>query len=52
LIVGEIGESYKEISRISLELGEGIEWADATPAVAHDRLYVRIVARLDCFGEK
>jgi len=52
LIVGEIGAFYKEISRTNLKLGEGVEWADVTPAVAHDRLYVRIGARLDCFGEK
>jgi len=52
LIVAKVGASYKEISRTKLELGEGVEWADATPAVAHDRLYVRIGERVDCFGVK
>ena len=52
LIVAKVGSSYKEISRTKMELGEGVEWADATPVVAHDRLYVRIGERLDCFGVK
>ena len=52
LIVAKVGSSYKEVSRTKLELGEGVEWADATPAVAHGRLYVRIGERVDCFGSK
>ena len=48
MIVAEVGNAYREISRTSLELGDA-KWADATPAIAHGNLYVRIGSRLDCF---
>jgi|MEHZ01.6.fsa_nt_MEHZ011632259.1_8 outer membrane protein assembly factor BamB len=50
MIVASVADGYKELSRSRLEIGPEAEWADATPAVAHDCLFVRIGARLDCYG--
>lgn len=52
MIVAGVSDSYQEIARSSLKPGAECQWADATPAVAHDRIYVRLGARIDCFGEK
>ncbi|MDB4681994.1 PQQ-like beta-propeller repeat protein, partial [Akkermansiaceae bacterium] len=49
MIVAEVGEAYREIARSQFDLG-GSQWADATPAVAHQQLYVRVGARIDCFS--
>lgn len=52
MIVADVSDGYQEIARSPLNLGAECQWADATPAVAHDRIYVRLGARIDCFGEK
>ncbi|MGJ8697698.1 MAG: PQQ-binding-like beta-propeller repeat protein [Verrucomicrobiaceae bacterium] len=52
MVVAAVGDHYREISRTSLEVGPECEWVDATPAVGHGNLYVRIGSRLDCFGSK
>jgi len=35
-----------------LEPGDEAQWTDATPAAVDGRLYVRLGARLDCYGEE
>ncbi|MFT6177697.1 MAG: outer membrane protein assembly factor BamB [Akkermansiaceae bacterium] len=50
MIVADLSDGYKELSRTSLAPGPETQWADSTPAIAHDRIYVRLGARLDCFG--
>lgn len=52
MIVADVSDGYQEIARSSLNLSAEYKWADATPAVAHDRIYVRLGARIDCFGER
>ena len=49
MIVAEIGDAYREISRTSLEMGDG-QWADSTPAVTQGNLYLRIGSRIDCYS--
>ena len=50
MIIADISSAYKELSRCPLSPGPEAEWADATPAIAHGRIYVRLGARIDCFG--
>lgn len=52
LFVAEVGKKFTLLSTSDLKPGENVKWVDATPAVAHDSLYVRIGARLDCYREK
>lgn len=52
MIIADISGAYKELSRCPLSLGPEAEWADATPAIAHGKIYVRLGARIDCFGAK
>ncbi len=52
MIVSEVSKDYQELSRSSLTLGPESEWADATPAIAHGKIYLRLGARIDCFGTK
>lgn len=52
MIIADISDGYKELSRCPLNPGPETQWSDATPAIAHGRIYVRLGARLDCFGEK
>tara|TARA_B110000881_G_C18604973_1_gene538807 strand:- start:1363 stop:2622 length:1260 start_codon:yes stop_codon:yes gene_type:complete len=52
MIVSDISSGYKELSRCPLKPGPETQWVDATPAIAHGRIYVRLGARLDCFGSK
>lgn len=42
--------SYVEVSRNDLNPNPGVTHTDATPAIAHDRLYLRVGDRLDCHG--
>ena len=52
MIVADVSKGYQELSRSSLSPGPETQWADATPAIAHGKIYVRLGARLDCFGSK
>ncbi|MFT6864559.1 MAG: outer membrane protein assembly factor BamB [Akkermansiaceae bacterium] len=52
MIIADLSGGYKELSRCPLSLGPEAEWADATPALAHRKIYVRLGARIDCFGPK
>jgi len=52
MIVADVSEGCQELSRTSLNLGPESEWADATPAIAHEKIFVRLGARIDCFGKK
>ncbi len=47
--VAEVGERFRLLATSDLKPGEEVTWADATPAVAHNSLYVRVGARLDCY---
>jgi len=49
MFVAEVGKKFRLLSSADLKPGEEVSWADATPAVAHDSLYVRLGARLDCY---
>ena len=47
--VVEPGDEFKLLKTSSLNPPEDVRFCDATPAVAHNRLYVRMGSRLDCF---
>jgi outer membrane protein assembly factor BamB len=49
MFVAEVGANFKLLATSGLRPGEEVTWADATPAVAHDSLYVRLGARIDCY---
>ena len=49
LFVAEVGEKFEALSTTDLKPADGVSWVDTTPAVAHDSLYVRVGARLDCY---
>ncbi len=48
VFVAEVGKEFKLLSTLDLKPGDEVMWCDSTPAVAHDSLYLRIGARLDC----
>ena len=48
LFVGEVGKEFKLLATSDLKPGDESQWTDATPAVAHGCLYVRLGARLEC----
>lgn len=52
MVVADLSKAYKELARSPLKPGSECEWADATPAVAHDQIYIRLGARIDCYGKK
>lgn len=52
MVIADISGNYQELSRNPLSLGAEAEWADATPAIAHGKIYLRLGARIDCFGPK
>lgn len=52
MIVANVSDGYQELSRTSLAPGPETQWADSTPAVAHNQIYIRLGARLDCFGTR
>lgn len=52
LIVAEVGEGYRELSRTSLGKKPDDPATDATPALAHGRLYLRVGNQLDCYGKE
>jgi len=52
IIIADVSKGYRELSRTPLGPGPGAEWADATPAIAHQKIYLRLGARIDCFGAK
>lgn len=52
VFVAEVGEKFKLLATSSLNPGDEVTWADATPAVANNSLYVRVGARLDCYRRK
>lgn len=47
--VVEAGDSFNVLRTSSLNPPDDVTWTDATPAVAHNRLYVRMGSRLDCY---
>lgn len=47
--VAEVGARFKLLAISDLKPGDEVTWADATPAVAHNSLYVRVGARMDCY---
>ena len=47
--VVETGDEFKQLKTSSLNPPEDVTFCDATPAVAHNRLYVRLGSRLDCY---
>ena len=47
--VAEAGDEFKVLRTSPLNPPDDVTWTDATPAVAHNRLYVRMGSRLDCF---
>ena len=47
--VVEAGNSFNVLRTAPLNPPEDVTWTDATPAVAHNRLYVRMGSRLDCY---
>ena len=51
MIVAEVGESFNLIASSSLKPADHIPFTDATPAIAHDSLYVRVGDRLDCYRQ-
>lgn len=48
LIVANLDKGFNEISRNSLNPAPGVTQTDATPAIAHNRLYLRVGNRIDC----
>ena len=52
LITADVSKGYQEISRRSLSPGDESEWSDATPAIAHGKIYLRLGARIDCHGKQ
>lgn len=52
MITADVSDGYQELSRCSLSPGPESEWSDATPAIAHGKIYIRLGARIDCFGTK
>lgn len=52
LYVSEVGKKFKQLSTLDLKPADDVAWVDATPAVAHDSLYLRVGARLDCHRVK
>lgn len=52
LIVSSLSEGYREISRNALNPAPGSAEIDATPAIAHGRLYLRVGDRLDCHAKR
>lgn len=52
MIVADVSKGYKEVSRTSLSPGPESQWSDATPSIAHGKIYVRLGSRIDCFGTK
>jgi len=51
MFVAEVGAEFKLLATSDLKPGEEVTWVDATPAVAHSSLYVRIGARTDCYRD-
>lgn len=51
MYVAEVGDAFRLLATSELEPGEEVTWTDATPAVAHNSLYVRLGARLDCYRQ-
>ena len=49
MFVAEVGEKFRLLATSNLKPGEEVNWTDATPAVAHNSLYVRLGASLDCY---
>jgi len=47
--VVEAGDAFNVLRTSSLNPPDDVTWTDATPAVAHNRLYVRMGSRLDCY---
>lgn len=47
--VVEAGEEFKVLRTSEMNPPDDVTWTDATPAVAHNRLYVRLGSRLDCY---
>lgn len=47
--VVEAGDAFKVLKTSPLNPPDDVTWTDATPAVAHNRLYVRLGSRLDCY---
>ncbi|MDB2673895.1 PQQ-binding-like beta-propeller repeat protein [Akkermansiaceae bacterium] len=52
MITADVSDGYREVSRCSLSPGPESEWSDATPAIAHGNIYVRLGSRIDCHGKK
>jgi outer membrane protein assembly factor BamB len=49
VFVAEVGEAFKLLATSDLEPGDEVAFADATPAVADNSLYIRVGARMDCY---
>lgn len=49
VFVAEVGEEFKLLWTSDLKPGDEVAFADATPAVANNSLYIRIGARMDCY---
>jgi len=47
--VVDAGEEFKVLRTSDMNPPADVTWTDATPAVAHNRLYVRMGSRLDCY---
>lgn len=52
MFVAQVGTSYTEIDRSGLNPGPEVQWADSTPVATNGKLFVRLGARIDCFGVK
>jgi outer membrane protein assembly factor BamB len=52
VFVAEVGGKFKLLATSDLHPGDEVAFADATPAVAHNCLYVRLGARMDCYRAK
>jgi outer membrane protein assembly factor BamB len=49
VFVAEVGAAFKLLATSDLKPGDEVAFADATPAVAHNSLYIRLGARMDCY---
>ena len=48
----EVDKEARVLAISDLRPGDEVTWVDASPAVAHNSLYLRVGARLDCYRRK
>ena len=52
LVIAYLDAGYVEVSRNSRNPSPETKFTDATPAIAHQKIYLRVGNRIDCHGSK